>query len=402
METVSTEVNSQTLQDPFPDSYDIQAEFDYETLFRALTTLSSSFVDHEIGWVQFSFLGGNKVILTSVSHSYGIRHTFQANSYVGTGHIKVLGKQLYDYIKFLPKLPISFKIRGFSKLFVSCGKSVARVHLFQDPNISQLHPSKADNQLRIKGAHLERFVATFKDFVVHEDTRFFTRGALFKLEKKPDNTEDQHRLVVIATDITKLAHSTLEQDFSVDHTDFKNIIVPKKSLEELKRVSSANPEADFVIKWSSADHSFSCEMEDYLLYTMCLKGDYPPYDTAGPKADNYSAELDARQLQEAIRRTMLFADEKRNRALHLIFDKESLIVQGSTDNRESEDTMEIVSTFRSPFYVHYNASQFLSVIGATEGTRIQLLFENDKRPVKIVGEQPRGISVFYLLVPTRF
>ena len=399
MDTNSEKINSiSTNFESHRSLYEIEAEFEYDVLFKALSTLSSSFVDHEIGWIQFAFVGNSEIVVTSVSHSYGLKYNFKSK-YIGQGNIKILGKQLYDYMKCLPKLTVVFQIKEFSKLFVRCGKSIARVHLFQDQNTTQLFPSKSDSQIRIKGVHLDRFVSTFKDFIIYDDTRFYTRGALLWIEK---NDQGKYHFVAVATDTTKLAHSILYEDFDLDHTDFKNIVVPKKSIEELKRISSANPDSEFVLKWSSSAHSFSCETENYLMYTMCLKGEFPFYESAFPQVIHHQATLNPQSLQEAIRRTMLFADEKKRRALHLIFEKDSLIIQGTADNREGEDVIEIKSNFKETFCINYNASQFLSVIGAIFGSQIQLSFESEKRPVKIVGEQPRGISVSYFLVPTRF
>lgn len=373
----------------------IEAVFDRDQFAQALVSVSAALSDHEMGWVQLHFQGDHKVQMSVVSHNLSIKYDFEG-FYEGQGLVKVNGKQLNDYVKQLPSEKLKLTAHIPQQLTLRCGRSSARMQLVQDPSLSDFLIPEVGTQILAKGECLERWVNTFKDFVAIDDTRFYANGALIWAENEPRSA-----LNAVASDALRLAKSCLVDGFQVEKLDSSAVLVPKRSLEELRRVCGQNPGQEFRLKWHQDSQYFAIEAENYMMISKCIAGKYPPYASAIPKEINFSVSIDTRALLESVRRVLLFADK--NRIIRLNFDGPVLDVQSFTPGqREGEDIIELKEPVNDPLNVNYNGSLLTGILAALTGSVLKFSWENVNRPVKITGEGEKGVEVFYLLVPTRF
>lgn len=373
----------------------IEAVFDRDQFAQALVSVSAALSDHEMGWVQLHFLGDHKVQMSVVSHNLSIKYDFEG-FYEGQGLFKVNGKQLNDYVKQLPSEKLKLTAHLPQQLTLRCGRSSARMQLVQDPSLSDFSIPEVGTQVLAKGDCLERWVNTFKDFVAIDDTRFYANGALVWADKDPGSA-----LNAVASDALRLAKSRMADGLQIEKLDASAVLVPKRSLEELRRVCGQSPGHEFRLKWHQDSQFFAIETENYMMISKCIAGKYPPYTSAIPKEINFSVSVETRALLESVRRVLLFADK--NRIIRLNFDGPVLDVQSFTPGqKEGEDIIELKQPVSEPFKVNYNGSLLTGILGALTGAELTFAWENVNRPVKITGEGEKGVDVFYLLVPTRF
>jgi DNA polymerase III sliding clamp (beta) subunit (PCNA family) len=375
---------------------EISAEFNKEELFNALVAVSAAQIDSDIGWVQIYFTGEQKIVFSSVSHNLAIKYEcFVPHS--GSGLIKVSGKQFSEYIKQLPQATIHLKAELPHRVNLKCAGSSAKIQLVQDQSQSQVMPSKAGSSISAKGAVLERWISTFKDLVLVDDSRFYANGALIWAEA----ASDSNKLYAVASDALRLSQAVLNEGIEILNVDQSQVIVPRKTLDELKRECSLKPEKNFILKWSKDELSFSAETECYLLSSKCIAGHYPPYEAALPQKINLEISLDSKKLQDCVRRSLIFADK--NKVMKLMFENSVLKMASFTPGqKEGEEVIDIESKFNSPFEVNYNGHHLAGILNLISGSKVGFYWESVNKPVKIVGEDQRGVSVFYLLVPSRF
>jgi DNA polymerase III sliding clamp (beta) subunit (PCNA family) len=87
----------------------------------------------------------------------------------------------------------------------------------------------------------------------------------------------------------------------------------------------------------------------------------------------------------------------------LSFDGPTLDVQSATPGqKEGEDIIELETPTAQPFSVNYNGSLLTGILSVLDSGTVEFGWEDTNRPVRIVGDQEKGLDVFYLLVPTRF
>jgi DNA polymerase III sliding clamp (beta) subunit (PCNA family) len=205
----------------------------------------------------------------------------------------------------------------------------------------------------------------------------------------------------VASDALRLSQSCLTDEFDISHLDSSKVIVPRKAFEELRRESSSNPEKNFILKWSKDELSFSAESDSYLLYSKCIAGQYPPYEAAFPEKINFEVTFDLKAMLDSVRRSLIFADK--NKVMKLAFENSLLKMACFTPGqKEGEEIIEIQVNVDTPFEVNYNGFHLAGILNIISGSRVTFLWESINKPVKIIGEDQRGLSVFYLLVPSRF
>ncbi|WGL61387.1 DNA polymerase III subunit beta [Pigmentibacter sp. JX0631] len=376
-------------------SPEISAEFDRDKLASALLSVSAAQIDPDIGWVQLSFSGGKKVIISSISHNLAIKCEIEA-PYSGQGVIKVSGKQFSDYVKQLPSTKVFLKAELPSRIQLKCGRSSAKIQLVHDQSQSKIDIPDAGTSIKIKGNFIERWVSSFKDFVSVDDNRFYANGALIWAERNSEGV-----LHAVASDALRLAKASLTEGIQILNLDNSQVLVPKKALDELKRVANIMPDTDFILKWHEKELFFSVEADDYTMFAKCIAGQYPPYEAAIPQQINTEIQLDLKSIQDSVKRSLLFADK--NKVMKFHFENSLLTMASSTPGqKEGEEVIEMSSSIASPFEVNYNGHLIIGILGVLSGSRVNFAWENMNRPVKITGESQRGLEVFYLLVPARF
>ncbi|MEY3902704.1 MAG: hypothetical protein RL189_2010 [Pseudomonadota bacterium] len=376
-------------------SASIRAVIDRDKLAGALAAVTAAQADGDVGWVQFQFDGQGQVVVSALSHNLSIRYSFAAE-YAGKGVLKVSGKQLSEYVRQLPPEKITLVAELPQRLVVKCGRSSAKLQLVQDQTQTDVIVPQEGTSIVVKGDFLERWVNAFRDFVSTDDTRFYANGALIWAD-----SSNGLNLQAVASDAYRLAKAQLTDGLMAENVEDSSVLVPKKALDELRRLCAANPDADYRLRWHGERLFFAVETENYLMVSKCIPGKYPPYTSAIPQKVNFSVTIGLNPLLESVRRVLLFADK--NRIIKLGFDGPVLDVQSFTPGlKEGEEVVELSAPVEQPFVVNYNGTLLTGILNVLSGSNLKASWENVNRPVMITGEAEKGLDVFYLLVPTRF
>ena len=373
----------------------IRAVIDRDKLAGALAAVTAAQADGDVGWVQFQFGGEGQVVVSALSHNLSIRYSFAAE-YEGQGLLKVSGKQLSEYVRQLPPEKITLIAELPQRLVVKCGRSSAKLQLVQDQTQTDVVVPQEGTSIVVKGDYLERWVNAFRDFVSTDDTRFYANGALIWAD-----TSQGLNLQAVASDAYRLAKAQLKDGLRSERVEDSAVLVPKKALDELRRLCAANPEMDYRLRWHGERLFFAVETENYVMVSKCIPGKYPPYTSAIPQKVNFTVNIGLSPLLESVKRVLLFADK--NRIIKLGFDGPVLDVQSFTPGlKEGEEVVELAAPVEQPFVVNYNGTLLTGILNVLSGASLKFSWENVNRPVMITGEAEKGLDVFYLLVPTRF
>jgi DNA polymerase-3 subunit beta len=383
---------------PTASTSTIRATLHSEQLAQALSAVSAAQADGDVGWIQFHFPGSGKVVVSAVSHNMSIRFEF-VGDYEGTGVVKVSGRQFVDYVRQLPPEKATLIVDLPSKLTVRCGRSLAKLQLIQDSSFTEVIVPSVGTCLQAKGETLARWVDSFREFVLLDDTRYYANGAYIWAEGRP--SEGGASVNAVASDSLRLAKSKVTEEIRIVSNDESAVLLPKKALDEVRRVASSDPGRIFQLRWHQDELFFALESDNYTLLAKCIAGSYPPYEAAIPQNMTARAVLESKTLLESLRRALVFADK--NKVLRFLFDGPVLSVTSFTPGqKEDEETIDLLSPIESPIEVNYNGPLLTGLLSVLSGTKATFEWESLVRPVKITGEPERGIEVFYIIVPTRF
>jgi DNA polymerase III beta subunit len=369
----------------------ISAEFEKTTLLTALNFLATALSDSDLSIAQIQFLEKNQVLFSSYGRQIQVNYLTHA-SHKSTGIIKISGKQFTDYVKQLPNESIFLSVDNEQRVCLKCGKSSAKMQMLRDNSHGNISIPPTGVELKISPEPLSRWIDSFKEFVLVEDPRFYSNASLVWIQDS--------QLHSVTTDAHRLAKVYLENGFEILKNNNSKILIPKKILDEMKRICSLNSKKDITLKWSSEHAAIVIEFENYVMRASCSVGAYPPYESAIPKNIKTEIKLPLKLFQDSVKRVMLFADDKK--LIHLKFHSQEMFLASDTQGvKEGEERVPIISPILQDFMVCFNIIQLNQVLSAMSGTEVCFYWDDIEKPTMLKYDSDKDLNIFYLLVPVR-
>jgi DNA polymerase-3 subunit beta len=383
--STNTDTSSRTKQ--------IVYQFEKEILLETLSNTLAAQGDHDLNFIQLS-LDNDKLSLTSINHTLSIQSECPIPTSVPCT-IKLSARQLYDYIKYLPTETINITFYPPEQMLIQCAQSSAKFQLVQDSMDMSIIVPHVGSEIQILASALEGFVDRFRDFVAVDDARFFANGAFFTLDK----FEEEYHLMAVSCDNSRLAQVRLSsQDFTVSKADSGHVLIPRKTLDEIKRICSKYPKEMIHLKWDQSNHFLSCQLKNYTLVSKCISGEYPPYSSAFPQKINKSIVLQKKEILQSIRRILLFSDK--TNVINLVFDQNQVKIESSIPGqKEAFDYVPLAVPCEDPFIVKYNGHLMTTILNMIPTQDVVFSWESPTRPVMITSTEESSFDSKYLVVP---
>jgi len=135
--------------------------------------------------------------------------------------------------------------------------------------------------------------------VSDDETRYFMNGVF--MEKKED------KLQLIATDGRRLAY--IAKSFGISLPEFKGIIIPPKILTIINRRASD----EGLLSIGVGEKNIYFRFGNYELSSVLIEGQFPNYGRVIPASQDYSFEVETKDLLEALKRVALLVEQKSRR-----------------------------------------------------------------------------------------
>lgn len=305
--------------------------------------------------------GSGRILILGTDLDVSLRTSAPAN--VKTeGSMVVSARKLFDIVRNLPEAPIRFTQEANEWVVIDCARSKFKV-VGQGREHFPVVPGWIESQYRIPSDVLKTLINRTIFAITQEESRYTLNGAFFRLEGTSAR--------MVATDGHRLAYvdrSGLDTGAPSDGEEVKALI-PRKTLAELLRLTN---ESDDTVEFARDENHLFFRIGGRVLVSRMLSGQFPNYELVMPKETPNSVRIDGADMQSAIRRAALMADE-RSRAVKLQFGLERLeIVSQSSEVGEARETL--AADYDGPdVQIGFNAqylTDFLNVAG--EG---QIAFE---------------------------
>ncbi|OLE53044.1 MAG: DNA polymerase III subunit beta [Acidobacteria bacterium 13_1_20CM_3_53_8] len=304
------------------------------------------------------------------------------------GTMCVQARKLFDIARLLPDAPVSFRKEENEWVTVKCQSSnfkVAGVARDQFPEV----PSFKSAPTKLPADIFKSFIDRTIFAITQEESRYTLSGAKFILDKSGAKmvTTDGHRLAYIA-----------RQDLGKNgSTEAMDALIPRKTLAELTKLT-AGYEGE--ISLGSDENHIYFEVGPHLLISRKLSGQFPNYEMVMPKSNDKSVVFDSVQLNQAIRRVALMADD-RSHAIRFRLAPNQL--QISSQNAEEGEALEVVETDYNgdEAEIGFNAQylqDFLNVMG--EG-QVAFEFKDGNSQAQLRPASEPDYEYKYIIMPMR-
>jgi len=284
-----------------------------------------------------------------------IRGTAEANV-VRQGSVTLPAAKLHEIARSLPDAEVQFKLLERNQVSIACERTRYRIAGQPRDEFPGFPEIDAGKGIRLPGRLLNRMIERVAFAITTEDPRYSLNGALMMMGRG--------RLTLVATDGHRLAYVSQELGAAVAGDELK-LIVPRKALTEVQKMTAGQGEADEVV-FGKSDNQIFFLVGTHKLTSNLLEGNFPRYENVMPQSSDIRVVLSTEDLAQAVRRVSLLASERYGRAVRLSLSNGKLELSSRTEMGDAEEALA-VDYEGDEIEIGFNARyliDFLSVVGS--------------------------------------
>jgi DNA polymerase-3 subunit beta len=333
-------------------------------------------------------VGENTIRITGTDLDVTIRCETEAENIKVPGSICVQARKLFDISRLLPDASVNFRKEENDWVTVKCENFRSKIAGLPRENFPEV-PSSKSAPIKFPAEVFKSFIDRTIFAITQEESRYTLSGAKFILDKAGAKmvTTDGHRLAYVA-------RQDLGKNASGETID---ALIPRKTLAELTKLT-ASYEGE--ISLGADENHIYFEVGSRLLISRMLSGQFPNYEMVMPKSNDKSVIFDSSQLNQAIRRVALMADDRSHAIrFHLVPNQ----LQISSQNTEEGEARETVATEYTgdETEIGFNAQylqDFLNVVGDSQ---IAFEFKDGNSQAQLRPAADADYDYKYVVMPMR-
>lgn len=300
---------------------------------------------------------GRTFVAKATDYEIGLTLQTHAHSVEEPGSVTANGKKLLDIVRILKDEELELELIK-DNLHIRQKRSNFKLPTYKSsdfpsfPSIEEKPMIAIDSQVLIE---------SLKKITPAADTnnpKFELNGALIDIKTNQIN--------FVATDTRRLALVHVD-----NHSEEElSIIVPKKAIIEIQKLSLANIEIYY------DNTHLIVKSENSLFFTKLINGKFPDYTRIIPKDSSRSIVLPKATIISAIKQITTISND-----LKLTFSNDSILFESlSDDNIEAKTTIEIENGFESPFILAINSRYILDFLGQVNSNDFSLEANESNQP----------------------
>ena len=212
--------------------------------------------------------------------------------------ITVPARKFTDILRSLEAEDVSLEVTP-KDIVIKSGKSKFRVSAL-NPDDFPINTDDISDSMKIDSEALLKLVNSTSFSMGYQDARHFLNGLYIEFS--------QNNITAVATDGHRLAWSLRACELSSSE---KSCIVPRKCINELKRIlSSFNGNNDILTEVSVSSKNIKFCVHGYTLLSKLVEGNYPDYNKVFPKSLPNSLKVDRLLLKSALQRLSILSSEQ--------------------------------------------------------------------------------------------
>ena len=288
------------------------------------------------------------------------------------GTICVNAKNIFEIIKELPDRIVTLESDSTANnLKISCDNIHFTLLIFTNEEFPKLQFKSIANEFKLSSNQILEIINKTSHAISTDETRIFLNGIFLQ--------EVENKLRTVATDGYRLA--LIESDLENPQIEalINGIIIPKKGVLELKKLTDSFPNQDIHI---SIDESFIYlnANDSYYLAIRLIAKEYLKYQAVIPKKTNFYADIDKNAFLNAVKRIKIMANERSNGVKVNLSENELMVTANHPSLGDAQEKFTIRYSGKD-FEIGFNAKFLMETLTVINDDEIRLEFNNELSPV---------------------
>lgn len=294
------------------------------------------------------------------------------------GAITIKARSLLDIVRELPDTNIQFQTRENSRLEITANRSTFNIlglPAEDFPEIPSISSEDPQAFVRMNGTAVIAMLDKTLYAASTDEARYHLNGVYF------ETLEDKSKRVfrMVATDAHRLSLVDNPEalfDESAWKLFHEGIIVPRKGLNELRRLLSEGKE-DFLV--SIRGRMLFVKRDGIFLSMRLIEGKYADYRRIIPEASAAAIAVDREEFLASLKRISLMSSDK---SRSVTFNLTPGALQLSSQSPELGDAKEEMSVEYSgePLKIGFNSRYLIDAVSTIEGEKVLLELRGRQNP----------------------
>ncbi len=293
------------------------------------------------------------------------------------GSVTFPARKLYEILKEIKEQEIAITVTDDCLVTIKAGLGEFKVVGLPSKDFPPLPAIEREGLIPLPGVGLLQLIRKTLFAVGDNDTRYVLNGLLIVVT----NTDETPIIRLVGTDGHRLAMAdqNLVPAEAGIQTQEEKVIVPKKAATEIRRLLEEGGDEPMI---GFTKNMLIFRKSGLVLTSRLMEGNYPNYQQVIPKASNKKITVNRDDLEGALRRVSVLAQNK-SYAVKLTFSKKAITLFSShPDTGEAKE--EIPASFNGEeFAAGFNARYLLDVLGVMESETVVLNMEASLSPCLI-------------------
>lgn len=299
------------------------------------------------------------------------------------GAICLQARLLTDIVNSMPDGDIELQTLDANGVLLSQGASEYRMISLDAEDFPEPPTFAGEGELNLPMGLLRKAVDSVIYAVTQEQHKAVLTGVLFTYNGKT--------LTLAATDTHRLAVRKIEQEGIGSSI---NAVVPEKALKAIKALPLPD---DSIVEIRFGNGRLGVEAGGAKVVSQLLAGTYPNWERVVPPESTRVWSVEADQLEEKVKRVMIFARDNASRVRFRGEGDQILIAARSEEKGEAKEEIPMISN-NGDVEIAFNGKYVQDVLSAIDGPGVRIEMTESSRSA-IFRPADDGESYFCVIMP---
>ena len=303
------------------------------------------------------------------------------------GRIVVNARLLCEMLRRMPDGNVTVKTDENENISVKCGRSQFNIKGIEAADYPELPEIEEKSSAVIPQSTLKSMINQTIFAVSDNDARPIYTGTLFEIEGDV--------LTLVSVDGYRLAKRS--EKISGSEMDSCSFVVPGYSLNDIEKICADDEEKN--VSLSIGDKHISFRMEDTVVVTRRLEGEFLNYRKKKKKKFAHIVEIDKASLISTIDRVSLIISEKNSNPVRMTFEDGRIECLCITPIGKAEDVCFCEGT-ADGMTIGFNDRYFMDALKASGKEKLQICLNTPSSPA-VVRAADGTENFTYMILPVR-
>lgn len=298
--------------------------------------------------------GDNKITIVATDREIGLVADYSADV-LKEGQVTVSARKLYEMIREIQGENIQFEANESHRVTVTCQKIIYKVHGLSADEFPSVIDDRADvNFYSVQGKFIEGLIRKTSFAMSGDEMRKNLNGVL--VETLDDGGKKILRM--IATDGHRLAIASADMGEAALFRLDKGIIIPRKGLNEIKRLIEDAPEE---VSLGIRQGMCIVKTDSTMLRVSLVDAEYPDYRRVLPAEKGVVVKFEKDAILHALRRMSVISSERYSGVIIALSEGKMVLESTNPDVGEAKEEIEI-AYHEKEVSIGYNVKYLIDAI----------------------------------------